>query len=123
MNIKKLVLLMVLSGTLTACGGSDDKATASKELFSSWSAGDAVLDLTGYDFEVTNPLSYATSANTGCHCSVIISGTQSSGTAYIWSCSHYGPQNTCSPGGTYYDYTNVNATLTLCDGTDCAVYR
>jgi hypothetical protein len=126
-NLKRMIILLVLSGVLTACGGgSDGGAAASKSLFSSWSSSTAgAIDLTNAQFDVIYPVRFALSPNMGCDCNIQVSGTETSGAAYISSCVHYGPQNFCAAGTASYTYTNQNATLSICADADgsCDVYR
>ena len=122
METRKLVLLLVLSGCLTACG-SEDESPAAKDLFSAWTSTS-----TGVVFDFTNgtygpqAFRYYVAVNNGCDCSLEILGNNDSGTARLYACTHFGPTDYCSAGTTIYNYTNQNATLTLCDGT-CEEYR
>lgn len=117
---KILVILMLL---LSACSSKDGSAPASKDLFSSWAAGSTTLNLAGLNFGV-NSITMVTSPNTGCYCTLEITGDQSQGDAYLSGCTHYGPANFCEPGASAFTYVNVNATLTLCEtGSSCTTYR
>ena len=125
MNIKKAILLMVVTGVLTACGGGDD-APANKPLFSKWTSPNGIeYDLTGLDYEVQYPITIALTINMGCYCNLRVTGSEQSGNIYLSSCVHYGPQNYCSSSTTQYNYTKVGATLNVCDGWDqnCETYR
>lgn len=123
--MKKLIYLLVLSGALTACGGGSDDGQASKALFSEWTSTETgiVLDVTNAQFDVAYAVTFVNSPNTGCNCTVRITGGETSGVVAITACSHYGPVNQCLQGANYFDYTNQNATLTLCLNSDCEVYR
>ena len=120
---KKLIYMLVLSGCLTACGGSGDDAPASKDLFSQWQTADgAWLDLSGLDFG-TFGLDLYLAVNVGCSCTVNLTGTQTSGVAYVYSCTHFGPTDYCTDGTVEYTYTNIGGTFQLCTGGSCEVYR
>ena len=121
MRIRKLIMLLVATGCITACG-SDDESQSSKSLFSLWTSPTTELDLRSATYGVQG-FTYSTSANTGCNCQLELTGSESSGMAIIGACTHYGPTNFCPAGNVIYDYTNQNAILTLCEGTDCEDYR
>lgn len=114
--------LILLSLILTACAGQESSQPTSKELFSRWQSSNVTLDLTGAVFG-TNEVRFEYAANAGCDCALDIFGDQSSGTARVYSCDHYGPTDYCHAGAVDYTYTNQNAALSVCDGSDCEVYR
>lgn len=116
-------IIIIVFLLLTACGKSPkpNKATY-KELFSSWSNSAATMDLTGISFG-NHQIAIEHSSNSGCICTLSITGDQESGNASLSSCYHYGPVDMCSSGTHTYVYTNVNATLTICEGSACEVYR
>lgn len=119
--MKKLILLIAVAG-VSACGESEESA-GSKDLFSLWthSSSAVTLDLRGAGFGGSEiELQY--SPNSGCVCTLEVTGSQTSGTALLYSCDNYGPVNYCSAGATAYTYTNQGGVLTLCDGT-CEAYR
>lgn len=127
MDVKKLVYLMVICGTLTACGGGSDGGASNKDLFSKWtSAADgSTYDLTGAQFNVQFQLTIPYAVNVGVFYDFTVTGTEDSGSFYLANCTHYGPTNYCVAGTTQYNYTKSGATLTVCDGwgANCEVFR
>lgn len=128
MDVKKLVFLMVVCGTLTACGsGSDGGAAANKNLFSKWvsTVDSSEYDLTGAQFNIQFQINIPYAANAGVFYDFTVTGTEESGSFYLSNCSHYGPTNYCQSGTIQYNYTKSGAMLTVCDGwgNNCEVFR
>ena len=123
MDMRKAILLMVITGALTACGGVGESGEANKSLFSEWTSTSTglVMDLrnAGYGPQAFR---YYTASNNGCDCTLEILGNNESGTAPLSSCTHFGPTDVCSSGTTIYNYTNQNNTLSLCNG-GCEDYQ
>lgn len=126
MNTKKMILLLVLSGALSACGSSGDAGSSSSaSLFKSWisTVDGTEVDLSGMEFYTNYPIRYYVATNTGCDCTIHIEGNNSSGAAYLSSCDHFGPIDYCSEGTTQWDYINSNGTLRICEGSSCEDFR
>ena len=121
---KKMIILMVISGCLSACGEElQSSKGSSKDLFSKWTN-----QVNGIEFDFTGgtygpqAFRYYVNATNGCDCTLEVLGTNDSGTASLSSCSHFGATDYCTAGTVIYNYTNENATLTLCD-TGCEEWK
>ena len=121
--MKKLIILMVISGSIIGCSGSED-GTGYKDLFSKWITSDNIeLDLTNMEFDVAYDIRYYTHPNNGCDCTFLITGDQNEGTAYLSSCTHFGPTDYCTAGTRQYDYVSQGTTLEVCGFDGCEVWR
>lgn len=112
--------IILLTLFVTACGDLETKEE--KSLFSVWTSGESTLDLTGASFAPT-PITIPYATNAGCNCTIEFIGSESSGVAYLSSCTHYGPTNYCTSGTIQYDYTNSFGYLRVCGISSCEVYQ
>lgn len=119
-------LLILLALTIAACGGSDSKTPANKDLFSLWTSvsDGSTLDLRDMS-NGAHPIRLWFSPNSGCDCTIDIFGDQSGGTANLLNCSQFGPGNYCPGLEDLYGYDNVDGVLTLCGANSgaCETYR
>lgn len=120
--------LLVLTVFFAACGSGGGSDAERKALFSKWTeAGTSqTLDLTGLTFGRL-AIKLGLSTYSSCNCTLDLIGTETAGTATIYGCTYDGPTGPhhCSPSRHVYDYTNANATLTLCEQgfKTCSTYR
>ena len=122
---------MVLSalGCGESGGGGDG---SSKSLFSEWTRSDNqfYVDLTDASFSTTFIMGFVLSSGEICACNAVISGSESSGSATVSSCSYVsggsgdpGCASIWENGGSPYTYTKSGSTLELCDNpSSCGTY-
>lgn len=124
-----------------ACGSDDDEGISSrqeeesfeKSLFSPWTNREdsSSFDLTNVSFESPGSTDFFLNSGETCSCSVLIRGSQSSGTMEVFNCfySGGGPRDPdCDAlwenGRRPYEYINAERIMELCRSPGlCETYR
>ncbi len=109
------------------CGKDDPPlpATAGKSLFSSWTkqGGGLVIDLTGGAFG-SSSMSFGFTGGQICTCSLLLSGSEASGTAVLSGCvlTSGASDPGCSSLNGSNNFSKTTTTLMVCDSVGCVTY-